>query len=78
MIIPDNVISIGQVAFNGCGRLESITISNSATFINKNSFYRCYGLKTIRIPKGSLQKFEDMLPYDMDKLEETAVDVLKK
>ena len=78
MIIPDNVISIGQVAFGECGRLESITISNSATFSNKNSFYRCHGLKTIRIPKGSLQKFEDMLPYDLDKLEETAVDVLKK
>ena len=78
MIIPDNVISIGQVAFGKCGRLESITISNSATFINKNSFWECHGLKTIRIPKGSLQKFEDMLPYDMDKLEETAVGVLKK
>ena len=48
VIIPDNVISIGEFAFSA--GLESITIPNSVKNISKNAFYLCLGLTSVIIP----------------------------
>ena len=48
--IPDGVIRIGDFAFNGCEKLESIIIPSSVTEIGGNAFQYCENLKSITIP----------------------------
>ena len=36
-----SVISIGNIAFDGCSGLTSVTIPNSVTSIGNNAFYSC-------------------------------------
>ncbi len=56
--LSDNVTSIGDYAFSGCG-LTSITISDSVTFIGDSAFSGCYRLvevinkSSLNITKGS-------------------------
>ena len=68
--IPSNVTSIGSSAFSNCTSLTSITIHNNVTNIGDYLFAYCYKLKEIIIPKGTRKKFEEMLPYEKDKLVE--------
>ena len=68
--IPSSVTSIGFSAFSCCTGLTSITIHNNVTNIGDSLFAYCYKLKEIIIPKGTRKKFEDMLPYQKDKLVE--------
>ena len=49
IIIPEDVISIGESAFAKCIGLTSITIPNSVTSIGKNSFTGCSGLTSVNI-----------------------------
>jgi hypothetical protein len=46
VIIPNNITSIGESAFYGCG-LTSATIPNSVTYLGHQSFRSCYSLKRI-------------------------------
>ena len=51
--IPSNlggcpVTEIGTRAFYGCGRLTSVTIPSSVTYIGESAFQRCSGLADIR------------------------------
>ena len=48
--IPNNVITIGDGAFQNCGSLTSITIPNSVTSIGNSAFTSCFGLTSITIP----------------------------
>lgn len=41
LIIPDNVTSIGNYAFNGCTGLTSVTIHENVTSIGNNAFAQC-------------------------------------
>ena len=50
IIIPDNVTSISNWAFDGCTGLTSITIPDSVTSIENNAFNGCTGLTSITIP----------------------------
>ena len=50
LVIPDNVASIGNYAFDGCNGLTSITIPDSVTSIGEKAFYNCTGLTSITIP----------------------------
>ena len=62
--------SIEFSAFSNCTSLTSITIHNNVTNIGDSLFAYCYKLKEIIIPKGTRKKFEEMLPYQKDKLVE--------
>lgn len=50
IIIPDNVTSIGQSAFEDCNILDRVTLSNNITAIEKYTFKHCYSLTTVTIP----------------------------
>ena len=51
-IIPDDVISIGPKAFNGCKGLTSLTIPNSVTSIGVQAFNSCSDLTSVIIPNS--------------------------
>ena len=48
--IPNNITSIGDLAFSDCRRLESITIPNSVIKIGKWAFSDCVSLTSIELP----------------------------
>ena len=51
-IIPDNVKSIANCAFEGNYNLTSITIPNSVTSIGEYAFDNCSGLTSVTIPNS--------------------------
>ena len=51
-VIPDNVTSIGNYAFEKCTGLTSITIPNSVTSIGDYAFSDCTGLTAVTIPNS--------------------------
>ena len=51
-IIPSDVTSIADDAFQGCSGLTSITIPNAVTSIGSMAFYGCSGLTSIAIPSN--------------------------
>ena len=52
VVIPDSVTSIGQMAFEGCTGLTSITMPDSVTSIGLGAFRRCTGLRSVAISHG--------------------------
>lgn len=48
--IPNNVTTIREGAFYGCGTLTGITIPNSVTTIEAGAFYECDGLTKLTLP----------------------------
>ena len=59
VVIPDavvingikyKVISISDSAFNGCKKLNSVTIGKNVTKIGNKAFFKCVSLKKINIP----------------------------
>ena len=50
--IPDNVVNIGDYAFDGCTGLTSIIIPSSVTSIGNSAFNGCTGLTSIEIPNN--------------------------
>ena len=51
-IIPNDVMTIGNRAFQNCSNLTSVTIPNSVTSIGDYSFSGCNGLISIDIPNS--------------------------
>ena len=52
LVIPNDMTSIGDYAFNGYTGLASVTIPNSVTSIGDYTFYRCSSLMSITIPNS--------------------------
>ena len=50
VVLPNELTSIGNYAFDGCTRLASITIPDSVTSIGNYAFRGCTGLASITIP----------------------------
>lgn len=50
--IPNGVITIGEAAFYGCGRLKSICIPDSVESIKDEAFSNCYSLESVVIGSG--------------------------
>ena len=52
IILPTNLTSIGDNAFNSCRTLTSVTIGNSVTSIGNSAFNSCYSLTSVTIPNS--------------------------
>ena len=52
IIIPNDVVKIGENAFQLYSNLKNITLPNSITSIGKYAFYGCSGLTSITLPNS--------------------------
>jgi len=52
VVIVDGVTSIGPSTFDGCGKIECVTISDDVMSIGPSAFNGCSGLTSILIPRG--------------------------
>lgn len=52
LVIPGTVKKISDMAFVGCGSIESVTIPDSVTILGDDAFYSCKKLKTVKIGNG--------------------------
>ena len=50
--ISNNVTSIGDWAFQSCGKLTDVILSDQLTTIGRGVFYNCYSLTSIIIPNS--------------------------
>ena len=50
--IEEGVTSVGQMAFDGCDKLNSVSLPTSVCKIEAWSFYGCSSLRQIKIPQG--------------------------
>lgn len=48
----NKIQQLTESAFEGCKKLENITLPNKLTSIGVNAFYQCYALKEITIPNS--------------------------
>ena len=67
VIIKNGVTSIGNSAFEICGKLTSIEIPNSVTSIGNRAFNYCRSLTSIKIP-NSVKSIGDSTFEDCEKL----------
>ena len=63
VVIPNEVVSIGNAAFDGCKKLTSITLPDSVTSIGECAFYDCSSLTSITF-QGSIAQWEEIILQD--------------
>ncbi len=69
LIIPDNVTSISDGAFDYCDSLTSVVIGNNVTSIGTSAFYKCVNLVSLEI-SASVTSIGDMAFHQCYKLVE--------
>lgn len=52
-VIPDSVISIGDIDFNGCSSLKRITIGSGVESIEHHAFQNCTSLESITVSENN-------------------------
>lgn len=52
IVLPNNLLTIGDGAMQYCRMLESITIPDGVTGIGNNAFYECNNLTQVELPVG--------------------------
>lgn len=67
VVIPSNVVEIGEYAFNGCGGITSIVIPESVVSIGSYAFRGCSSLKSITFPNSEPLR-EALKDVDLHKL----------
>lgn len=50
VVIKKGITGIGEAAFGGCSKLETVTIPASVTTIGQDAFRECGSLKNVRLP----------------------------
>ena len=50
LTIPENITSLGNYVFSGCGYITSVTIPNNVTTIGESAFENCYSMRTLKLP----------------------------
>lgn len=68
--VPQSVSSIGEHAFYYCSSLRSLQLSNSVISVGQDIFWGCIMWQSVIIPKGSLDKFKQLIPNYAFKLKE--------
>lgn len=70
VVFHDKIKEIGSHAFRGCSALKTAYIPDSVEKVGSGVFDDCPNLESICIPKGTKVKFENLFPFDKDKLVE--------
>ena len=68
--LPSSVTNIDYGSFWNCSNLLEITLSSSVTNIEDCAFWGCENLKRINIPRGTFEKFKELLPEWTNELHE--------
>ena len=58
LAVPDTVTSIGKSAFEGCGKLESVSLGKGLHTIKPYTFADCTGMKSVDLP-DELESIEE-------------------
>ncbi len=72
VVIPEDVSSIGNYAFEECSSMESLTIPASVTSIGYGAFFHCSSLKAVSI-SASLSSIESFTFYGCSNLENVSI-----
>ena len=70
IIIPKNVKIIGKTCFCENDNLENVYLPAGLEAISEDSFQDCERLTHIFVPKGSIRKFQTLLPENADLITE--------
>jgi len=73
IIVPDNVVHIGDNAFKDLGRIRSVTIPNGVLSIGKRSFSGCARLESINIPETVVKIGFEPILENFGKLSELGI-----
>ena len=71
-IIPDEVIEICEVSFDGAKNLENVIIGNNVTTVCAYAFYGCSKLKQVRIPEN-VTKIEMFAYLDCNEINKVSI-----
>lgn len=49
LVVPDNVLTIGECAFHQCHSLKTLTLGSAVKRIGERAFYHCVGMKKVTV-----------------------------
>ena len=68
MAIPDHinglpVVEIGERAFTGCEKINSVALPDTVEVVGEEAFGKCSGLEELRLGAGITRIEENAIPY---------------